>query len=326
MKSFKIPADMAGKKVIRACISVYPTLTPARMHKALRHKDIRVNGKRITSDVVIGEGDVVELWVPDSFFDASQTLPDGRMLDDYKVVFENDDLLMINKRQGLAVHPGKGTAGDTLIDLIRKDFRNPAIDLCHRIDMNTGGIVMLAKNKASLEHAVALFKHNHMTKRYRCLVLGTPDAGTSCICDDDTLMMEIKGFLEKPTRGNVFIHDVPSDNDLPITTRYRVLTTYRGIGPDGEDVSELEVELVTGRTHQIRAHMAHIGHPIIGDGNYGRNRINRHFESPLGGKVRYQQLFASSLFFAGIPRDNMHFRLSGRKFSVEPLYGVKLED
>jgi 23S rRNA pseudouridine955/2504/2580 synthase len=191
--------------------------------------------------------------------------------------------------------------------------------------MNTGGLLLLAKNKESLEQAIRLFHEDRITKRYRCLVRGVPEMGTPCVCADDALMKELSAWLEKPPRGNVFIHDEAGPDDLPITTRYRVLRVYKKAGPDGENVSELEVELVTGRTHQIRAHLAHLGHPILGDGNYGRNSYNRSFKTVNGGFLKRQQLFASSLIFSKIPRDNLHNGLSGRTFSIEPMYDTVLE-
>ncbi|MBP5492649.1 MAG: RluA family pseudouridine synthase [Clostridiales bacterium] len=323
MKDFTVSAKSAGKKVIRAAILEFPALTPAVLQKALKHKDIRINGKRISSDTTVSEGDVVEIWIPDSLFE-QETQVKKSAFDDYKVVFESDDLLLVNKRQGIAVHSGKGTEGDCLIDILRRDYHNKNLDLCHRIDMNTGGLILTAKNKKSLEDAISLFKEGVITKRYRCLVRGIPNVGETVICQDEAIMKEVSAFLEKPSSGNVFIHDVPKAGDLPITSRYRVLNTYKGIGPDGEDVSDIEVELVTGRTHQIRAQFAHLGHPILGDGNYGRNQYNLHFQNLRGGKVRYQQLFASTLLFGKIPKENLHSRLSGRKFSIEPLYDVKL--
>ena len=323
MKHFTVSAKSNGKKVIRAAILEFPNLTPASLQKALKHKDIRINGKRISSDTIVSEGDNVEIWLPDAMFE-QKAEPVKPAFEDYKVVFESDDLLLVNKRQGLAVHGGKGMSGDCLIDILRKDYHDPQMDLCHRIDMNTGGLILLAKNKKSLEDAIALFKSDLITKRYRCLVRGVPKVGETVICKDEAIMKEVSAYLEKPATGNVFIHDIPKAGDLPITSRYRVLEVFPGIGPDGEDVSDIEVELVTGRTHQIRAQFAHLGHPIIGDGNYGRNQYNLHFTNLKGGKVRYQQLFASTLLFGTIPKGNMHTRLSGRKFSIEPLYDVKL--
>ncbi|MBO4927614.1 MAG: RluA family pseudouridine synthase [Clostridiales bacterium] len=337
MRDFIVSSKSAGKKVIRAAILEFPNLTPSSLQKALKHKDIRINGKRISSDIPVSEGDRVELWLPEVLFEkksdnevSAQSSGIGKAasgsspMDDYKVVFESDDLLLVNKRQGLAVHGGKGMDGDCLIDILRRDYHNPSLDLCHRIDMNTGGLILTAKNKQSLEDAIALFKADLITKRYRCLVRGVPTVGEHVICQDEAIMKEISAYLEKPRTGNVFIHDIPKEGDLPITSRYRVLHTYKGIGPDGEDVSDIEVELVTGRTHQIRAQFAHLGHPILGDGNYGRNQYNLNFRNLRGGKVRYQQLFASTLLFGKIPKENIHSRLSGRHFAIEPLYDVKL--
>ena len=325
MKDFTVSAKSAGKKVIRAAILEYPNLTPAVLQRALKHKDIRINGKRISSDTLVSEGDVVEIWIPDALFEGSPSAKStSESLDNYKVVFESDELLLVNKRQGIAVHSGRGTTGDCLIDILRRDYHNKNLDLCHRIDMNTGGLVLTAKDKKSLEDAISLFKNDLITKRYRCLLRGVPTMGTTVICQDEAIMKEVSAFLEKPAKGNVFIHDVEKPGDLPITSRYRVLEVYKGIGPDGEDVSDVEVELVTGRTHQIRAQFAHMGHPILGDGNYGRNQYNLHVQNLHGGKVRYQQLFATTLLFGKIPKENVHNKLSGRKFSIEPLYDVQL--
>jgi len=325
MKSFIVSADKDGKHVIRVAISEFEMLTPAILQKALRHKDIRINGKKIGEDCPVMTGDHVELWLPDEdFIKSAPTGGSVSGLADYKIVSETDRLLVVNKRQGLAVHSGKGTEGPALIDIIRKDQRNQDIDLCHRIDMNTGGLVLLAKGKENLEHAIELFKQNLITKRYRCLVRGVPTVGDPCVCVDEAIMKEVHAYLEKPGHGDVYIHDEPIEGDLPITSRYRVLKVLKNIGPDNDDVSEIEVELVTGRTHQIRAQFAHLGHPILGDGNYGRNQYNRFFTSKNGSKVRYQQLFATTLLFARIPKENRHTGLSNRKFTIVPMYDIDL--
>ncbi len=325
MKTFTVTSDKSGKHIVRVALTNYPTLSPADLHKALKKKDIRINGKRISEDAPVFTGDLVELWLPDEAFEVKPKAVGGTAeMSDYKIVMETDRILLVNKRQGLAVHTGKGTQGPALIDIVRTRQKDRDIDLCHRIDMNTGGLVLLAKGKENLEHAIALFKKDLITKRYRCLVRGVPTEGEPCVCQDDTIMKEIRAFLEKPTRGNVFIHDEAGENDLPIITRYRVLHTLKGVGPDAEDVSEIEVEIVTGRTHQIRAQFAHLGHPILGDGNYGRNVYNHHFRTRSGAKLRYQQLFATTLLFGKIPRENLHNALSGRTFSIVPLYDVDL--
>ncbi|MCQ2467601.1 MAG: RluA family pseudouridine synthase [Clostridia bacterium] len=324
MKSFIVNKDQDGKHVVRAATLAYPMLTAGQLQKALKHKDIRVDGKKVSSDVEVAFGQEVEIWLPDSAFEEVPKKAPHKVNAsdaDYKVVAETDDLLIVNKRQGIAVHDGKGVGDTNLIDEVRKDTGNKEMDLCHRIDMNTGGLVMMAKNKSALEDAIALFKDDLLIKRYRCLVLGVPTEGESVICEDEAIMKEVSAYLEKANNG-VFIHDVMQSGDLPITSRYRVLNVYEGAGPDGMDVAELEVELVTGRMHQIRAQFAHMGYPIIGDGNYGRNKVNTYFKSLSGGKVRYQQLFATSLILRKIPKGNKHSNMSGRVFSIIPRYDV----
>ena len=178
---------------------------------------------------------------------------------------------------------------------------------------------MIAKNKDYLEDAVKLFKEEKVTKRYRCLVVGKipADLGEAVVAQDEKLMSEVSAYLEKTRSGEVYIHDKKQEGDLPITTRYRVLGYHDGF-------SEIECELVTGRTHQIRAQFAHLGYPILGDGNYGRNQVNLCFEAKDGGRIKHQQLWSTSLLFGKISEDNKHRELSGRKFSIEPRYEVEL--
>ncbi|MBO4637367.1 MAG: RluA family pseudouridine synthase [Clostridiales bacterium] len=320
MKSFIVNKDQNGLHVVKVSTEVFPGLKAADLYKALKHKDIRIDGKKISSDVKVTEGQEVQVWLPDSLFDGEGDKVVIKKDPDYKIVAETDGLLIVNKRQGLPVHSGKNTGEQNLIDIIRRDTGNRSLELVHRIDMNTGGMVMLAKNKDYLEDAIELFRKDLVTKRYRCLVLGVPEGGETVLCKDDAIMNEVSAFLEKTRSGEVYVHDTEHPGDLPITTRYRVLQVFKGAGPEGTDVSEIECELVTGRTHQIRAQFAHLGHPIVGDGNYGRNKDNLFFKRKDGGRVRYQQLFATSLLLGKIPVTNSHHVLSGRNFTTEPRY------
>ena len=314
---------------VKAASLAFPGLRTADLYRALKRKDIRIDGKKISSDIAVREGQTVEVWLPDSLFDGEgdkDVRPLAPKDPDYKTVAETNGLLIVNKRQGLPVHSGRGTGGDNLIDIIRKNTGNPKMELVHRIDMNTGGLVMLAKDKENLEDAIKLFKDDLLIKRYRCLVMGVPSEGEAVICEDDAIMKEVSAYLEKTKSGNVYIHDTEHPGDLIIKTRYRVLRTFRGRGPGGSDFSEIECELVTGRTHQIRAQFAHMGYPIIGDGNYGRNKDNVFFRNREGGKVRYQQIFAMIFLLRNIPSDNLHHVLSGRSYTIEPRYEVVTEN
>lgn len=326
MRDFTVSKSQDGLHVVKASIEAFPQLKSADLFHALKRRDIRIDGKKINKDIAVKAGSVVEIWLPDELFDSAKKAPKAKpAVKMYEIVAETKGLLIVNKSQGIAVHSGKSDIEDTLIDQIRAQTRYKDAELCHRIDMNTGGLVLIAKNKAALADCVELFKNGLVTKRYRALVLGEPDVGEPSVGEDGTLYKEVTGYLEKTKAGKVYIHDEKQPGDLDIATKYRILKTFENAGPDGESVSDLELELVTGRTHQIRAQFAHLGHPVIGDGNYGRNKVNLHFETSDGKKVKYQQLFSCQIMFGRIPANNMHVDVSGKTFKIGPDYNVRLK-
>ena len=327
MRDFTVNKNQDGLHVVKASQEAFPQLKSADLFHALKRRDIRIDGKKINKDIAVKAGSTVEIWLPDELFDVKKGTRDSRVKPGqkmYEIVAETKGLLIVNKSQGIAVHSGKSDIEDTLIDLIRSETRYREAELCHRIDMNTGGLVLIAKNKTALADCVELFKNDLVTKRYRALVLGKPDEGEPAAGEDGTLYKEVKGYLEKTKQGKVYIHDEKQPGDLDISTKYRILKTFNGAGPDGESVSDIELELVTGRTHQIRAQFAHLGHPVIGDGNYGRNKVNMHFETVDGKKVRYQQLFSCQIMFGRIPKNNIHVDVSGKTYKIGPDYNVRL--
>ena len=259
MHDFRVTRSQDGLHVVKACQEAYPQLKSADLFHALKRRDIRIDGKKINKDIAVKEGNAVEIWLPDELFDgASKTAPKAKPQEKmFEIVAETKGLLIVNKSQGIAVHSGKSDIEDTLIDQIRNTTKFREAELCHRIDMNTGGLVLIAKNKQALADCVELFKNNLVVKRYRALVLGEPDVGDPAVGEDGTIYKEVKGYLEKTKQGKVYIHDEKQPGDLDIATKYRILKTFMDAGPDGESVSDLELELVTGRTHQIRAQFAH---------------------------------------------------------------------
>ena len=326
MRDFTVTRSQDGLHVVKASQDAFPQLRSADLFHALKRRDIRIDGKKINKDIAVKAGNVVEIWLPDDLFDSKKETAHARSREPlFEVIAETKGLLIVNKSQGIAVHSGKSDIDDTLIDLVRDTTRYKEAELCHRIDMNTGGLVLIAKNKQALADCVELFKNDLVTKRYRALVLGEPDAGNPAVGSDGTIYKEVTGYLEKTKAGKVYIHDEKQPGDLDIATKYRILKTFRGVGPDGESVSDLELELVTGRTHQIRAQFAHLGHPVIGDGNYGRNKVNMHFETIDGKKVRYQQLFSCQILFGRIPKNNIHVDVSGKTFKIGPDYNVRFK-
>ncbi|MBR3340884.1 MAG: RluA family pseudouridine synthase [Clostridiales bacterium] len=326
MRDFKVTRSQDGLHVVKAALEAYPQLKSADLFHALKRRDIRIDGKKVNKDIAVKEGSTVEIWLPDELFEVTKkTAPAKATEKMFEIIAETKGLLIVNKSQGIAVHSGKSDIEDTLIDQIRETGKYKDAELCHRIDMNTGGLVLIAKNKQALADCVELFKSNIVTKRYRALVLGEPDEGEPSVGVDGTIYKEVTGYLEKTRQGKVYIHDEKQPGDLDISTKYRILKTFKDIGPDGESVSDLELELVTGRTHQIRAQFAHLGHPVIGDGNYGRNKVNMHFETFDGKKVRYQQLFSCQILFGKVPNGNMHVDVSGKTFKIGPDYTVRLK-
>ena len=326
MQDFKVTKSQDGLHVVKASQEAFPQLKSSDLFHALKRRDIRIDGKKINKDIAVREGSTVEIWLPDDLFDAGKAPKAAKSHEKmFEIVAETKGLLIVNKSQGIAVHSGKSDIDDTLIDLVRETTKYKEAELCHRIDMNTGGLVLIAKNKQSLADCVELFKNDLVTKRYRALVLGEPDVGEPAVGEDGTIYKEVKGYLEKTKAGKVYIHDEKQPGDLDIATKYKILKVFEGAGPDGESVSDIELELVTGRTHQIRAQFAHLGHPVIGDGNYGRNKVNMHFETIDGKKVRWQQLFSCQIMFGRVPKNNMHVDVSGKTFKIGPDYKVRLK-
>lgn len=320
MRSFTAGTADSGRRVVALCRDRFG-LSSSDVYKALKKKDIRIDGKKISSDMEVAAGSTVEVWLPDAVFDNKDTVPVNDPAGHYEVVYESKNLLIVNKAQGIAVHPGAGIKGKTLIDELRSDFGIPDLALCHRLDMNTGGLLMCAKDKKTLEDALTLLKSDLAHKRYRALVHGVPTEGYEVRCFDGVVMNYLESYMEKGSDGRVYVHDTKTPKSQRAVTLYRVLDVY---DTEAGPVSDIEVELVTGRTHQIRAQMAHIGCPVAGDGNYGKGQVMKQLRSSDGGKVRYQQLFATSLTFGKIDRSSRCSELSGRKFSVNPDFAVKV--
>ena len=273
-KSYTVNSNDAGQRLDKFLTKAIKALPQSMLYKALRTKKIKVNRKRAEANLRLNEGDVIDVYLSDDFFAEDAVEVAFKTLTPHiTVAYEDEHILVCDKRPGLIVHSDDEEDLNTLINhvkayLYRKGEYDPdkensfAPALCNRIDRNTGGLVIAAKTAAALRFINEKIRNDEVTKRYLCAVHGIPEK------KKDTLY----GYITKDSEQNqVTVYKQKPRNVDGLRT---IITKYTVIGErDGNAL--LSVELVTGRTHQIRAHMASIGHPLIGDGKYGINRDDR---------------------------------------------------
>ncbi len=308
MKKINISTNDAGQRCDKFLSKAVKGLPQSLMYKYLRTKKIKLNGKRADPRQMLEAGDELELFIREEFFDSPEK--DGgalsRIAPKLDVVYEDENIILLNKRPGVLVHEDDSAKDNTLIMhlkayLFQKGEYDPdreqsfSPSLCNRIDRNTGGIVIAAKNAAALRDMNERIKNGEVHKYYLCAVHGTMPEKSDILT----------GFLRKDEKNNrVEISDSPRPGFREIKTGYRVL------GESG-DLSLLEIRLYTGRTHQIRAHLSHIGHPLLGDGKYGVNRDDR----KQG--YKYQALYSYKTVFAFERKGETLDYLAGKEFSVD---------
>jgi len=304
MKIFEIQKNDAGQRLDKFLSKAVPALPPSLMYKSIRTKKIKVNRKRAEIGQILSVGDTVQLFLPEDLFSQGkdETLRLAHITPTFAVVYEDENVLLCDKPAGLQVHSDNKEDTNTLITqihayLFQKGEYDPrqeqsfAPALCNRIDRNTAGIVIAAKNAEALRELNYLIKERKLTKKYLCAVHGVPSK------PKDTL----KGYLYKNEKTNtVTVLSHPLRGAKEVLTRYHILAA-------ADDLSLLEVELLTGRTHQIRAHLASIGHPLLGDGKYGVNREDKR----IG--YKFQALCSYYLRFDG--GEHLSY-LNGRTFMV----------
>lgn len=251
MKTIIVNKENDGKKLNTILLKEFPSLSVNSIYKALRKKDIRINNIKVNENVTVHKGDSINVYITDDILFGSSIK--------FEKVFEDDNIIVVNKPAGVEV-----TGPQSLSSMLTKMYGFSILP-CHRLDRNTSGLTLFAKNQQSQNILFEKFKNHEIEKHYICRVYGIPKEKHKILT----------AYLFKDTKKSmVYINDSPKKGYQNIITEYTVISTNLS-----DNTSILEVILHTGRTHQIRAHLAHIGYPIIGDGKYGINEINKKFKS-----------------------------------------------
>ncbi|MBE6834727.1 MAG: RluA family pseudouridine synthase [Ruminococcaceae bacterium] len=308
MKSFTIGKNEANQRFDKFITKTVPSLPKSLMYKYLRTKRIKLNGKKAEISTKLNEGDLVEMYINDEFFVKKESVYDFmRASKEIDIVYEDENLILLNKKVGLLCHPDNEEYVDTLVGRVKrylyeKNEYNPDEEtsftpsLVNRIDRNTGGIVIAAKNAEALRILNKKLKDREIEKYYLCVIEGVLNKKS------DTL----KGYLIKNEDKNIVkIYSKEKENSKEIKTEYRIIDENNGF-------SLAEVHLLTGRTHQIRAHFSSIGHPLAGDIKYGSKKTNK--------ENKRQLLYSYKIVFNFTTDAGCLDYLNNKEFSVDNIW------
>ena len=307
MKELVINRNDAGQRLDKYLTKAVPALPPALLHKYIRLKRIKLGGKRVEKDYRLQEGDVLQLYINDEFFATPSPEEQWKKVTPtLDIVYEDDHILLVNKPVGLVVHEDESQTPNTLINQIKAYLYNKGDwdpqkeasftpSLCNRIDRNTGGMVIAAKTAAALRVMNDKIRDREISKYYLCLVHGKPRPAAG----------ELTNYLRRDMdKKQVFVEKRKTADSLTAKLRYVTLESRC-------DLSLVECELLTGRTHQIRVQMSEAGHPLVGDTKYGTLKQNK------GLPYKHQALWSYRLRF-DFPTDAGELEyLRGKEFQVK---------
>ena len=306
MREIRINKNDAGQRLDKYLSKRFKTMPKSLMYKYLRTKYIKLNGKKVQPDVFLNEGDVLTLYIRDEFFDIKKDYDFLKAGKELSIVYEDENIILIDKKVGVICHQDNRYDADALnLRVLRylyeKHEYDPEADksftpaLCNRIDRNTGGIVIAAKNAEALRVMNQKIRDNELQKYYLCIVKGCPKPKHA--------VLTAYHFKDEST-NTVTISDKPREGYKKIITEYTVIKPSSAL-------SVCEVLLHTGRTHQIRAHMAYIGHPLLGDEKYGDRKLNLKYH------MKRQALYSYKLKFAFTTPAGYLEGLNGKAFEVK---------
>ncbi len=311
MRKFVINANDSNQRLDKFISKAVPQLPKSLLYKYIRKKRIKLNSKRCEANSMLSVGDILELYISDEFFSAKKSREEFELSNqncDIDIIYEDENIALIYKKAELACHSGNKNEADTLVNrfvayLSQKGEYNESGEnsfrpaLCNRLDKNTCGIVIGAKNAMALREINAMIRDDKVCKEYLCICVGNLPKSHDII----------KAFLRKDSKINkVFISPKKIGDAKQIVTEYCVLDKK-------DDLHLVKVTLHTGRTHQIRAHMAYIGAPVLGDVKYGDSVSNKRYKAP------YQALCAYSLKFNADENSKLSY-LNNMDFEVDDIW------